>query len=110
MNPKIKKPRALIKSQVRLELLHATWGIWQLVAANPDDEKSPTRWLKIKPREGEASTHILEINPKDSWANQGIFTYIGEFGDENGVKKTPGRTSHGTTQYLQRARPDLQRN
>jgi hypothetical protein len=31
-----------------------------------------------------------EINPKDSWASQGIFTYIGEFGDENGVKKTQG--------------------
>ena len=60
------------------------------MAANPDDEKSPTRWLKIKPREGEASTHILEINPKDSWASQGIFTYIGEFGDENGAKKTQG--------------------
>ena len=87
---KNKEAKSIDKVSGSARIVAATWGIWQLVAANPDDEKSPTRWLKIKPREGQASTHILEINPKDSWANQGIFTYIGEFGDENGAKKTQG--------------------
>jgi hypothetical protein len=52
---------------------------------------NPTRWLKVKPREGESTTLTLEINPKDLWASQGIFSFVGEFGDESGEKRTQGK-------------------
>jgi hypothetical protein len=32
----------------------------------------------------------LEINPKGLWASQGIFSFVGEFGDESGEKRTQG--------------------
>jgi hypothetical protein len=46
--------------------------------------------LKVKPREGESTTLTLDINPKDLWASQGIFSFVGEFGDESGEKRTQG--------------------
>lgn len=71
-------------------LLYGKWGIWQLVSTDPNNDKNPTRWLKVKPREGESTTLTLDINPKDLWASQGIFNFIGEFGDESGEKRTQG--------------------
>ncbi|PSF30596.1 hypothetical protein C7H19_23530 [Aphanothece hegewaldii CCALA 016] len=35
-------------------------------------------------------TLALEINPKDTWASNGIFNFIGEFGDESGMKRSQG--------------------
>jgi replicative DNA helicase len=32
----------------------------------------------------------LDINPKDLWAQEGIFEFIDEFGDESGEKRTQG--------------------
>ncbi|WP_013334816.1 AAA family ATPase [Gloeothece verrucosa] len=72
-------------------IVAATWGVWQLKAVNPNDEQDPRRWLRVKPREGEAVCHILKLNPKDLWASETIFEYVGEFGDENGEKRTQGQ-------------------
>jgi hypothetical protein len=68
----------------------AVWGVWQMVTTDPNNDKNPTRWLKVKPREGESTTLTLDINPKDLWASQGIFDFVREFGDENGEKRTQG--------------------
>jgi hypothetical protein len=32
-------------------------------------------------------THILDLNAKDQWLQNGIFSHVGEFGDESGEKK-----------------------
>lgn len=64
------------------------WGVWQMSEIDPNNDKNPTRWLKVKPREGESTTLTLEINQKDLWASQGIFDFVGEFGDESGEKRT----------------------
>ncbi|WP_013325552.1 AAA family ATPase [Gloeothece verrucosa] len=72
-------------------IVAATWGVLQLKAVNPDDEQDPRRWLRVKPREGQAVCHILKLNPKDLWASSTIFDYVGEFGDENGEKRTQGQ-------------------
>jgi hypothetical protein len=61
-----------------------------MMATDPNNDKNPTRWLKVKPREGESTTLTLDINPKDLWASQGIFSFVGEFGDESGEKRTQG--------------------
>ncbi len=87
---KNKDAQGLAKVAGSARIVAATWGIAQLVAAKPDDDNCPQRWLKIKPREGEAVTLSLEINPKDTWAAHGIFDFLGEFGDENGEKRTHG--------------------
>lgn len=68
----------------------AVWGILQLKAVNPNDDSDPQRWLKIKPREGEAITLKLQLNPKNVWLRDGIWTCTGELGDESGEKKTQG--------------------
>ena len=68
----------------------AVWGILQLKAVDPNNDADPHRWLKIKPREGEAITLSLELNPKDMWAADGIWKCLGEVGDESGQKKTQG--------------------
>lgn len=68
----------------------AVWGILQLKAVNPNDDSDSRRWLKIKPREGEAITLKLQLNPKDTWLRDGIWTCMGELGDESGEKKTQG--------------------
>lgn len=68
----------------------AVWGIWQLSAIDPNNDKDPRRWLKVKPREGESVTLSLEINPKDLWSSKGIFEFLGEFGDESGEKRSHG--------------------
>lgn len=62
----------------------------QLKAVNPNDDSDSRRWLKIKPREGEAITLKLQLNPKDTWLRDGIWTCTGELGDESGEKKTQG--------------------
>lgn len=87
---KDKDAKGLAKVAGSARIVAATWGIAQLVAANPNDDNCTQRWLKIKPREGEAVTLCLEINPKDTWAASGIFDFLGELGDENGQKRTHG--------------------
>jgi KaiC/GvpD/RAD55 family RecA-like ATPase len=87
---KDKDAKGINKVSGSARIVAATWGIWQLVSTDPNNDKNPTRWLKVKPREGESTTLTLEINPKDLWASQGIFNFVGEFGDESGEKQTQG--------------------
>ncbi len=87
---KDKEAKGLNKISGSARIPAAVWGIWQMVAANPNNEKDSTRWLKVKPREGESVTLTLSINPKDLWASSGIFELLGELGDESGEKKTQG--------------------
>ncbi|MGH2413593.1 MAG: AAA family ATPase, partial [Microcystaceae cyanobacterium] len=87
---KDKEAKGINKVSGSARIVAATWGIWQLIATDPNNDKNPTRWLKVKPREGEPVTLTLEINPKDLWASEGIFSFVGEFGDETGDKKTQG--------------------
>jgi AAA domain len=87
---KDKDAKGINKVSGSARIVAATWGVWQLVSTDPNNDKNPTRWLKVKPREGESTTLTLEINPKDLWASQGIFSFIGEFGDESGEKRTQG--------------------
>lgn len=68
----------------------AVWGILQLKAVDPSNDEDPRRLLKLKPREGEATTLQLQLNPKDTWLNDGIWQCTGEVGDETGEKKTQG--------------------
>lgn len=68
----------------------AVWGIWQLEPVNPNDKQSPQRRLNVQPREGEPTVLSLQINPKDLWASQGIYEFLGEFGDETGEKRSHG--------------------
>lgn len=68
----------------------AVWGILQLKAVDANNEQDPRRLLRVKPREGESITLNLELNPKDTWIHDGIFTCHGEAGDESGEKKTQG--------------------
>jgi hypothetical protein len=68
----------------------AVWGIWQLEPVNPNDKQSPLRRLNVQPREGEPTVLSLRINPKDLWASQGIYEFLGEFGDETGEKRSHG--------------------
>lgn len=75
-------------------IVAAFWGIWQLKQFSPpkdensDEDTEPRRWLKIKPREGTGTSHLLSVNPRDMWADQGIFKYEYEFSDRNGDKRT----------------------
>ncbi|MGH2416561.1 MAG: AAA family ATPase, partial [Microcystaceae cyanobacterium] len=87
---KDKEAKGINKVSGSARIVAASWGIWQLIATDPNNDKNPTRWLKVKPREGEPVTLTLEINPKDLWASEGIFGFMGEFGDETGDKKTQG--------------------
>jgi KaiC/GvpD/RAD55 family RecA-like ATPase len=84
---KSKEAKGIEKVSGSARITAAVWGIWRLTAANPDDDSETTRWLSIKPREGESVTHILDLNAKDQWLQNGIFSHIGEFGDESGEKK-----------------------
>lgn len=68
----------------------AVWGILQLKAVDPNNDADPRRWLKVKPREGEATTFNLEMNPSGSWLHDGIWSCQGEVGDTGGEKKTQG--------------------
>jgi archaellum biogenesis ATPase FlaH len=63
----------------------AAWGIWQL---SIDTQDSDRRRLDITPRETQASSHDLIINPKSQWDESGIYAYKGELGDESGEKRT----------------------
>jgi replicative DNA helicase len=87
---KDKEAKGINKVSGSARIVAATWGVWQMVATDPNNDKDLTRWLKVKPREGESTTLTLEINPKDLWASQGIFDFVGEFGDETGEKRTQG--------------------
>jgi hypothetical protein len=87
---KDKEAKGIDKVSGSARIVAAVWGIWQIVAKDPNNEQDTIRWLKVKPREGEAVTLSLGINPKDTWASAGIFSFIGEFGDESGVKRTQG--------------------
>jgi replicative DNA helicase len=87
---KDKDAKGINKVSGSARIVAATWGVWQMVATDSNNDKNPTRWLKVKPREGESTTLTLDINPKDLWASQGIFSFIGEFGDESGEKRTQG--------------------
>ena len=87
---KDREAKGINKVSGSARIVAATWGIWQLVSTDPNNDKNPTRWLKVKPREGESTTLTLEINPKDLWASEGIFNFVGEFGDESGEKRTQG--------------------
>lgn len=84
---KSKEAKGIEKVSGSARITAAVWGIWRLTAANPDDDSDTTRWLSIKPREGESVTHILDLNAKDQWLKDGIFSHVGEFGDESGDKK-----------------------
>jgi KaiC/GvpD/RAD55 family RecA-like ATPase len=95
---KSKEAKGIEKVSGSARITAAVWGIWQLSATNPDDEACTKRYLKVKPREGEAVTHILDLNPKDQWASSQIYNYVGEFGDESGEKKSQ---SHKILQLLQ---------
>lgn len=68
----------------------AVWGILQLKAVDPNNDADPRRFLKIKPREGEATIFNLEMNPKDTWLQDGIWTCHGEVDDTTAQKKTQG--------------------
>ncbi len=68
----------------------AVWGILQLKAVDPNNDADPRRWLRVKPREGEATTLNLELNPSGAWLHDGIWSCQGELGDTNGEKKTQG--------------------
>jgi hypothetical protein len=87
---KDKEAKGIDKVSGSARIVAAVWGIWQIVAKDPNNEQDTIRWLKVKPREGEAVTLTLGINPKDTWASAGIFSFLGEFGDESGVKRTQG--------------------
>jgi KaiC/GvpD/RAD55 family RecA-like ATPase len=87
---KDKEAKGINKVSGSARIVAAVWGVWQMIATDPNNDKNPTRWLKVKPREGESTTLTLEINPKDLWASRGIFDFVGEFGDENGEKRTQG--------------------
>ncbi|NJO94470.1 MAG: AAA family ATPase [Hydrococcus sp. RM1_1_31] len=87
---KDKEAKGINKVSGSARIVAAVWGVWQMMATDPNNDKNLTRWLKVKPREGESTTLTLDINPKDLWASQGIFSFIGEFGDESGEKRTQG--------------------
>ncbi len=87
---KDKEAKGINKVSGSARIPAAVWGIWQMLAADPDNDQDPRRWLKIKPREGESIILTLSINPKDLWASEGIFEFINEFGDESGEKKSIG--------------------
>jgi KaiC/GvpD/RAD55 family RecA-like ATPase len=87
---KDKEAKGINKVSGSARIVAAVWGVWQMSATDSNNDKNPTRWLKVKPREGESTTLTLDINPKDLWASQGIFEFVGEFGDESGEKRTQG--------------------
>ena len=87
---KDKEAKGINKVSGSARIVAAVWGVWQIIAKDPNNEQDTIRWLKVKPREGEAVTLTLGINPKDTWAGQGIFNFISECGDESGAKRTQG--------------------
>ena len=68
----------------------AVWGIAQMKASDPDNPKCTERWLSVTPREGSPETYLFDLNPKELWSEQGIFSFTGELGDETGQKRTQG--------------------
>ncbi|MEA5522863.1 AAA family ATPase [Limnoraphis robusta] len=71
-------------------LTAAVWGIAQMKAAQPDNPKCTERFLSVTPREGSPETYLFDLNPKEIWSEQGIFSFTGELGDETGQKRTQG--------------------
>ena len=82
---KSKEARGIDKMSGSGRIAAAAWGIWQL---SIDTQDSDRRRLDITPRETQASSHDLIINPKSQWDESGIYTYKGELGDESGEKRT----------------------
>jgi KaiC/GvpD/RAD55 family RecA-like ATPase/ribosomal protein L37AE/L43A len=85
---KDKDAKGINKVAGSARIVASVWGIAQLVSAKPNDDKCTTRLLRVKPREGESMTLSLDINPKDLWASQGIFNFLGELGDKNQSQRT----------------------
>ena len=71
-------------------LTAAVWGIAQMKAADPDNPKCTERWLSVTPREGSPETYLFDLNPKELWSEQSIFSFTGEMGDETGQKRSQG--------------------
>jgi hypothetical protein len=87
-NNKSKEARGIEKMAGSLRIAAAAWGIWQL---SPDSQDTNMRKLSIVPRETEASNHFLSINNRAEWIEKGIYSYLGEIGDEIGEKRTAGQ-------------------
>lgn len=71
-------------------LTAAVWGIAQMKAAQPDNPKCTERWMSVTSREGSPETYLFDLNPKELWSEQSIFSFTGELGDETGQKRTQG--------------------
>ena len=82
---KSKEAKGIDKMSGSGRIAAAAWGIWQL---SIDTQDSDRRRLDITPRETQASSHDLIINPKSQWDESGIYAYKGELGDESGEKRT----------------------
>jgi hypothetical protein len=82
---KSKEAKGIDKMSGTGRIAAAAWGIWQL---SIDPQDSDRRRLDITPRETQASSHDLIINPKSQWDESGIYSYKGELGDESGEKRT----------------------
>jgi hypothetical protein len=82
---KSKEARGIDKMSGSGHIAAAAWGIWQLSIDTQDTDR---RRLDITPRETQASSHDLIINPKSQWDELGIYAYKGELGDESGEKRT----------------------
>jgi KaiC/GvpD/RAD55 family RecA-like ATPase len=86
---KSKEQKGIGKVAGSARITAAVWGIAQLSgSSHPDQAEKVTRWLDLKPREGEAVKYILELNPRDSWSVDGIYNFIGEFDDPSGKNRT----------------------
>ena len=49
---KDKEAKGINKVSGSARIVAAVWGVWQMMATDPNNDKNPTRWLKVKPREG----------------------------------------------------------
>ncbi|WP_342597679.1 AAA family ATPase [Cyanobacterium aponinum UTEX 3222] len=90
--------KGICKVSGSARIVAVPWGIAQLsggeVIGDGDDKElvkgQNIRWLDLQPREGEKIKYTLEINPKDTWSQEGIFNFLGEYDDPHGDKKTQG--------------------
>ncbi|RMD68580.1 MAG: hypothetical protein D6822_06715, partial [Cyanobacteria bacterium J149] len=90
--------KGICKVSGSARIVAVPWGIAQLsggeVIGDGDDKElvkgQNIRWLDLQPREGEKIKYTLEINPKDTWSQEGIFNFLGEYDDPHGDKKSQG--------------------
>ena len=94
---KSNEQKGILKVAGSARITAAVWGIAQLSGGETTiDNESETfnavnlRWLDIQPREGQKVKYELEINPKDSWSELGIFQFNGDYNDKQGEKKAQG--------------------